>query len=228
MGKAQQIECPGPVAAAPSGRPAVWPLEFEGGTSRETYASPLTIRTRASGNAVSARPDLCGDSFRQRWSDPCPSTPRASADDEPDFLLFSEEVGLGYANGSEPRPDPTVALIAAQSAHLSVLLPRPRELVVGQVHRYHGHDGRRIAHAEHQRVEAIGDPCRVVCRQRIVGAAALADGTRRLSREPIQPCAVQAQDEPLVPRGDLRIMPPLTDLFGDLEPPQRFDLPLRS
>src|SRR6266404_577540 len=29
MGKAQQIECPGPVAAAPSGRPAVWPLEFD-------------------------------------------------------------------------------------------------------------------------------------------------------------------------------------------------------
>jgi len=49
----------------------------------------------------------------------------------PTFLLFSEEVGLGYANGSEPRPDPTVALIAAQSAHLSVLLLRPRELVVG-------------------------------------------------------------------------------------------------
>jgi hypothetical protein len=29
MGKAQQVECPGPVAAAPSGRPAVWPLEFD-------------------------------------------------------------------------------------------------------------------------------------------------------------------------------------------------------
>src|SRR2546428_6228952 len=36
MGKAQQVECPGPVAAAPSGRPAVWPLEFDSPTAAWT------------------------------------------------------------------------------------------------------------------------------------------------------------------------------------------------
>src|SRR6266404_2341766 len=113
---------------------------------------------------------------------------------------------------SGPRSQPAVARIRAHTARFRVHLLHRREVVRGVAREFQ--DG----------LQAVRDTARVVPRHRCVDSARRRFARRR---KPVEARGVEAEDLALRRLGELRIAVQPAQLLGDLEAPQRVDLPLR-
>src|SRR5439155_4574551 len=138
--------------------------------------------------------------------------------------LFLESAGrpairqyrLAYASLLHLRANPAVPRVIMAAAHLGVLLPQRRQ-VVSQV--------ARRARILEQLLEALRNERCVVRRDRPIAA-----GSARLgcAGNAVEARRVETEDLALARFGDRRVSPALLQLLGDLEAPERLDLPLRT